>query len=460
MSKAKIVLWGSVSFIFGIFLDSLFKETLLYLAGSFFILGIILISVWRGYKKALIIGFCFLALAGGVARHYSFQSRALREKTDNDFISSLNDKGEVVFEGKIIFEPEITPKNIRYIIGVRKIRTGDAWQEARGRVLVFGDLYSRYQYGDELRIRGKIKTPENFNGFDYPGYLAKDGIYSLSHYPQMELVDSSKGNFLYSRILRVKGRIEESLAKNFSPPQSEILSAVLLGDKRNLGEELKEKLDTTGVRHITAISGMHITILINLLMVFGIALGLWRGQAFYFALLSIIFFIIAIGLPASAVRAAIMGGLFLLAQKTGRYSKGLYCLVFAAAFMLYLNPLLLESDVGFELSFAATSGIILFSEKLKTWFKKLPPVFQLREILAMTLSAQITTLPLVWYYFGRVSLVAPIVNLLVIPSISFIMISGFAAIVAGMFWDFLGKIFSWPAWFGLTYLIKIIDWFS
>lgn len=203
-------------------------------------------------------------------------------------------------------------------------------------------------------------------------------------------------------------------------------------------------------------------ILSQILMYVGMALGLGRGRAFYFAIGLLTLFIIMVGLPASAVRAGIMGGLFLLAQKVGRPKAAFRTIVFAAALMLAFNPLLLRLDVGFQLSFLAVMGIIYLMPSFQNWLKKIPniDIFPLRNLLSMTLTAQVFTLPILIYNFGYMSSVAPITNILIVPLLPFIMVLGFVSGLVGMIWQPLGWVLSWPAWFLLTYLTKVVDWFS
>jgi len=192
-----------------------------------------------------------------------------------------------------------------------------------------------------------------------------------------------------------------------------------------------------------------------------LALGFWRGQAFYFSIIIIFLFIAMTGFQASSVRAGIMGGLFLLGQKVGRKSVSSRGIVMAAGIMLVINPLLLLNDVGFQLSFLAAIGIIYLSSIFRRWLKFIPKkLIRLKEIIAMTFAAQIFTLPILVYNFGRISLVAPLTNVLILPFIYWIMIFGFIFGLAGMFWQSLGMFLSLPCWFLLTYLTKIVDFFS
>lgn len=133
----------------------------------------------------------------------------------------------------------------------------------------------------------------------------------------------------------------------------------------------------------------------------------------------------------------------------------------AAGTMLVINPLLLFHDVGFQLSFLAVIGIIYLSSTFKRWLGFIPQkLTRLKEIITMTFAAQILTLPILVYNFGIISLAAPLTNVLILPFIYWIMIFGFIFGLAGMLWQSLGTVLSLPCWFLLTYLTKIVDFFS
>jgi competence protein ComEC len=129
---------------------------------------------------------------------------------------------------------------------------------------------------------------------------------------------------------------------------------------------------------------------------------------------------------------------------------------------LAVNPLLLRFDVGFQLSFLAVSGIIFLSPWLR---KALLILFKkrfstLQEILAMTFSAQVFTLPIMVFGFGQISLIAPLSNILILPILPLILGLGFAFCLFGLIWNPLAWILSWPIWLMLSYLLGIVDWFS
>jgi competence protein ComEC len=300
--------------------------------------------------------------------------------------------------------------------------------------------------------------------FAYQDFLAKDGIYSIIYSPQLELISRGEydnfGSVIFSGILNLKDKLRETIDRYFPQPQGSVLSAIVLGDKRQLSLEWKDKLNRAGLRHLTAISGMHITILTTVLMSLFLSLGFWRQQAFYLTLALIIIFIVLIGCQPSAVRAGIMGGLFLLAQFLGRQGQSWRMIVLAASLMLFCNPLLLKSDIGFQLSFLAVLGIIFFLPIFRFWLRRMPNFLGVREALSLTLAAQVFTLPVLIFNFGYVSLVAPLGNILVVPFLPFIMCLGLAFVLSGSLIGFLAMVFSWPLWLVLTYLLKVTAWLS
>jgi len=267
---------------------------------------------------------------------------------------------------------------------------------------------------------------------------------------------------IQEKLFSFKQKLREVIYQNLSPPQSSILAAIILGDKQKISSEWKEKLNIAGVRHITAISGMHIVILSQILILLGIFLGLYRGQAFWFALILLWLFILMIGFQPSAIRAGIMGSAFLFCQKIGRQKAALNALVLAAVIMLAFNPSLLRYSIGFQLSFLAVLGIIylmpIFSKFLQG--AKLLKTLNLSGLLGMTFSALIFTLPILIYNFGYMSVVTPITNILIVPLLPYIMGMGLFFVLLGAIWQPIAWILSLPVWLLITYLTKIVDFFS
>ncbi len=413
---------------------------------GFLILGIFLISVLWKYKKMAVIGFCILFLVLGIWRHQEAQSRIV---DSGPSLNELNNSNrEVVLTGVISNEPDIREKSIKL-----RVKT----------VLITAGRFPEYKYGDKLEIVGLLKTPsEDIEGFNYRNYLQKEGIYSIMDFPKIELLGRGFGNPVMNVLFSFKNKFK-AVARTFvSPPQEGILEALIFGEEENISQEWKDKLNLTGTRHIAAVSGMNITIIASLILSFILGLGLWRRQAFYLTMFLLVIFILMIGVPASAVRAGIMAGILMTAQYFGRLSAASRAVTFAAVLMLFFNPLLLKFDIGFQLSFLAILGMIYLQPFFSNFLKKIPDpaVFPLRATLSATLSAQVFTLPILIYNFGRISLISPITNILIVPFLApitvLIFIFGFAGLI---FWAF-GWILSWPVWLFLSYIVKIIDWSS
>jgi len=355
---------------------------------------------------------------------------------------------EVNLKGIIINEPEQRINQQKF-----EFKT----DEIEGKILITTELYPKYHYGDKLEIFGKLLEPAVFDEFDYQEYLAKDKIYLVTYSPQIKLLTENQGDWFKQRVFNFKDKLRNIIEQTLLPPQSSVLKAIFLGDKFGLSDELKDKLNISGTRHIVAISGMHMIIMTQILLFLALGIGLWRKHAFYFVIILLILYIIMIGAPASAVRAGIMAGLLLFAQRIGRLRSAGRAVVFAAVIMLIFNPLLIKSDVGFQLSFMATLSIIylkpILDKKIANW----PNPFKIKDILTMTLAAQLGTLPLLIFHFGRLSLISPLANLLIVPLLPAIMIIGMILVLSGLVWLFLAKIIAWPIWFLLSYVIKVIN---
>ncbi len=467
MTPSKILFYICVSFVIGIFLESLVIIPQIFVWGILF-LGVLAIfaSFFTlspkirsfGFLETIkndqiaVVGFCILFLVLGIVR-----LQISNTNIQNDLLKKLNDlPNKIILTGQIIDGPDIRDSSQKLKVKIDKVESI---------VLATVNRYPAYDYLDKIKITGMLKTPGVFDGFNYTDYLLKDEIYSVMDFPKVELI-SKQHNYniftlLYSKILVFKEKLRSSILANFSSPQNYILEGIVLGNNKTMTQDLRDKLNGTGLRYLTAISGVHVLIVSAILMSLLLALGLWRGQAFYFAIIFIWLYIILTGFPASGVRAAIMGSVFLLAQKLGRQNTSGRVIVFTAALMLIQNPLLLWYDVGFQLSFLASMGIIylkpIIDIAIKTLTKEKLKYFS--DILSITLTAQLATVPIMVYNFGIISLIAPVTNLLVVPVVYFLILFGFLASILGIISGFLGWVFSIPCWLLLTYFLKVMDIF-
>jgi len=346
-------------------------------------------------------------------------------------------------------------------------------RKLEGEVLIYSDLYPRINYGDNLRIKCELKAPEPFNDFAYDRYLAKSDIYSLCYYPEIERLEldehSSQNNFyflFFNNLYNLKDKISYLINISIREPEASVLRAMTLGDKWSVPDDVREDFAKAGLSHIMAISGMHIGIILSVIFSSLLFLGLFRSKAFYFSSIFLVFYITIIGFPASAVRASIMGFLVLLSFNLGRLNQIVNSLALAACFMLLINPALLRDDIGFQLSFLAVLGIVYFHYFISNSLKRLFRIGDKRiitgiiDLISLTLSAQILTLPLIAWNFSQVSLVALVSNLLVLWALPFLFTLFILALPLSFILPNLSFWFFLPVFLILKYILIIVNFFT
>ena len=332
--------------------------------------------------------------------------------------------------------------------------------ELKGKVLVRTQLYPEYEYGDLLEVSCKIQKPEPIENFKYDKYLAKSGIYSVCYQPRITVLEEGNGNVLIASVLKLKSFMQKKINQTVAEPQAALVGGILVGARQGMPRDLLEKFNITGITHIIAISGYNITIIVVLLMNLFKSLKINRKKAIWGIIIGLVFFVILTGASASVVRAAIMGFLVAFAKHIGRPNKVRNVLILSAVIMVMFSPKILLWDAGFQLSFISTIGLIYLSPKLLRFFRWVPQKFALQENFVSTLSAIIFTLPLILFQFGRLSIVAPLVNLLVLPVIPIAMFVGFLQFLMASVHLFFGQIIGWFSWLLLGYVIKVVNIFS
>jgi competence protein ComEC len=455
VTKSKIFLVLSLSFISGIGTASFYYPGIIDNL-FFFVLAIIslaIIAVFYKNRRAIIFGIAILFFAFGI----------FLTGEELDKLKKLDEDGKSFFGTvEIVKEPAISGRWQKIIaIPESQLSAVPKNNPGKGRILISVPAYPEYDYGDRLRVACTLKIPENISeSFDYRMYLAKEDIFYECKNPKLEKIDGSGGSAIFSALITIKNKFNQKISTLIPAPQSGLMNGLILGGDAFLSKEYQEAFSKTGTTHIVAVSGYNVTIIAEYLMILGIFLGLWRKQAFWFAAIGIILFVIITGMAASAVRAGVMGILLIWAMKNGRLANSQNAIIFAAMVMLIVNPLLLRWDVGFQLSFLATLGIIYLYPMFENQLVKKQKAFGLTEILFLTLSAQIFVLPIILYNFGRLSIISPLANLLVLPIIPLTMLLGFGAAAIGFLSSFLGQVMAWLAYLPLRYETEVIRYLA
>src|SRR4030043_249336 len=221
-----------------------------------------LIPFLSQYKKYLFLaGFCLFALLGGCTR---FQSSL--PSVNELQLQFYNDKGTVEIEGIVYTEPEIRNTTSVIQLSARELQTDDTKKEISGKALVRVSKYYEYHYGDILKVTGKLETPPQFDDFAYKGYLARQGIYSVINYPKIEMLDTGKDFKPLAWIYSLRNRLSQSLSLALPEPQASLAQGILLGLRGNISYSLQDAFSRGGTAHLLAISGLHLSIIIGIVL--------------------------------------------------------------------------------------------------------------------------------------------------------------------------------------------------
>lgn len=249
--------------------------------------------------------------------------------------------------------------------------------------------------------------------------------------------------------------LEHGINQALPPTEAALLTGLLLGGREDLPRNLLQAFRTTGTSHIVAVSGFNVTIVVSAVAAIIRSMPLGRAMQLLVTILAVAAFVILTGASPSVVRAGIMGSLVVLARYSGRLADGWHLLVLSAASMVVIQPVIITS-LSFQLSVVATAALVLLAEPLEQRLTFVSTVFGLRSSLASTLAAIMFTQPLILLYFGQVSLVAPLVNVVVLPLIPPAMLTGFAVAVLTALAPWLAVLVGWLAWLPLRAMVWVV----
>ncbi|MDP3954593.1 MAG: ComEC/Rec2 family competence protein [bacterium] len=478
MHKSHVFFYFLIAFVAGVFAGSYLDVSYELALWLMLPASIAVLIFWRRSWVVVLSGLCLIFFVGGVLRFntvYSKDSILTKFSEDVPLVQGKPINIKVFLRGYIDGEVSIKENRQIFTFRVKQIETDGQLTDSNERVLITADIYPVYNFGQALEIFGSPpQVPENFDGFDYKSYLKKDRIFTVMRYPKIEIVEKGVARFdlsghqslwekfitpVFGQIFKFKKSFEDSIARSVSEPNASYISGILLGSRSQIPEDLKNDFAITGTTHILAISGYNITIVGAIVAGF-FMLFMRRQKAFWLTVLGIIVFTILTGAQASVVRASIMGVLILLAQSAGRFYSIRNSIAFAGALMVFANPLVLRFDVGFQLSFMATLGLIYLAPLIEPYFKKIPAKYALRETAVMTISAQLMVLPLLIFYFKNISLVSLPANILILPMVPFNMLLGFITGLAGIATPFLGVFIGNFAWALSSVVLGIIKLFA
>ena len=401
----------------------------------------------------------------------------LFESDPDSALASYHGRPGLQVEGTIAGDTGAAGPATRFRMDVDRVSVGQDMEAVSGAVQVTAfetsDLVRRreppyYRYGDRLRLTGTLEPPPDLEDFDFPAYLASQGIHTVAPFPEVSLIDEDRGSSFYRWLYVTRGRLERSIDSVVPEPQASLGKALLLGLRDDLPDGMVDRFRRTGTSHVLAISGLHVGVLMAVTLALGRTL---LGRRYHLYLLPplVVVWLYALlsGMSPSVTRAAIMGTVYLAALSLGRPRSVLPALGLAAAVMVALIPNVLTS-VSFQLSFAAMAGIALMAEPISRWTQRglearlwtgggLPgPVVAASDITAMTMAATLATLPLVAFYFESVSPAGIPTTLLVLPALPAVLVTQAAAALAGLVSVPAAEPIGWAAWLTSRYVTGVV----
>lgn len=405
----------------------------LWVAGGLIVAAVLLLWAYLHTQKLLLLTLALACAAGavGVVRADLFLGKQAQE-TIAAYVGQ-----HVVLVGRVVADPDRRDKVLRLIVSADAVDT----TPARGMALVLADRDTQVAYGDTVRVEAKVEIPEPFvtdtgHLFDYPSYLAVQGVSVQLPYASVEVVRPA-GWSLQGALFALKHTFERSLGRLLPEPEGSLMAGILLGEKHGIQKELTDAFIASGLIHIVVLSGYNIAIVAE--GVFRMLALLPRRVQFVVGGVLMLFFALMAGAGSATLRALLMALIALLARYYNRSALALRALMVALLALVLWNPYVLLHDPSFILSVLATFGLVTLSPWVERWLPqfltKLPSV---RSIAASTIAVQIFLLPALLYFSGVLSFLSVPANVLVLPFMPAVMLLGFVAGLLGVLSPILG----------------------
>ena len=434
----------------------------LLLSAIIFILFFLLLTIRNRWPKTsffLIINFVILL---GI---FDIQIQQYSAHTENH-ISHFIDKGKLYIEGVVIDNPILRPDKIFLVVQCIRIVEDKSYRPVSGNIRITIPDDSNFQYGDFIRFHTSLKKIQSFQnpgGFDYERYMTLQGIYAsgfVATNSNIILLRQNTASGIKLKLEAFRLYLKEIIYQNASTPQKEIIEAMTIGNQNAIPAEVRDNFNKTGTSHILSISGLHIG-MVAAMTFFVISLILKSSEylmlrfniikaAAAAAFLMVLIYALIAGMGVTVIRSALMALVFMCALFLDRQKDIYNALALSALIILVISPDALF-DISFQLSFMSVLAIIYIVPRfsnfsfpslanLPVWWQKI-----IRHIflsILVCIAATLGTIPLIVFYFNRVSAITIIANLIAVPllgtialifSMAFILCAFFSPVIAGFF---------------------------
>lgn len=376
---------------------------------------------------------------------------------------------EVAIRGYIASEPDLKDSKVSYIVETIGMRQGygDEFKPIRGKILLTTLVSAEdaiLDYGRELIFEGQLTQPQgvrNPGGFNYRRYLAQKGVgASIFAYPYTIETWDRKSRFSLIRAgMNIRDRIVHVIDNSLPHQQAGLLNGMLIGYREGLSDEVQEAFSNAGLTHIMAVSGANVAFLILPLSFLLKLLGIGKKLSKLVIIAFLILFVFVTGFEPSVLRAVLMAGVILLSEVLYKKPDTYAAIAFSCILLLVISPCMLF-NIGFQLSYAATLGIVMLYKNIKKLITCKFVPNKVAEIIGGTLAAQLGVLPITLIHFNKLSLISIIPNILVAPILGLITILGMLMAILGQFSLYLSTLIGYLNNIFLSAVLYVTKWSS
>lgn len=428
----------AVFMILGIVIGYYFSTSALAITAGLIIILLIILSVKkiRFYNYTVYVVYFLIVLTGFLKINFDNYYKPLNSIA---FIQDTERDRDVFVAGIVKEPPEIDSLRIKFILSTELAGQGDESMSVSGDIIVYlnpdmkidsGKALPDVNAGDGIQIYGKLRTaPGEMNPgeFNYGRYLFLNGIEKILYakgYENLEVLSTRNLNFIYQNIIYPSRVYALNVVdRQIGGEEGSYLKGLLTGSKTTMSEELKDNFIKAGVMHLIAVSGLNVAYVILFSMMFFSIFRLKKEYRYVITMIFIVYYCLFTGAQPSIVRATILGVLVILAWLIQKRIVFLN-LIGASAVIVFIIDSRQLFDAGFILSYSATISMVLFFQKIQD---KIQPLFFRKNSLQFrilyyimilffsTLAAQIGTLPLTSIYFGKISLISFVSNIIAVP---------------------------------------------
>lgn len=401
--------------------------------------------IWIGAAMVAILAVLYFQLRIPQPKNHDISNRVTT--SDSSFVAVV---------GTVLTEPRLNDsQRLKFQLKATEINSGER---------VSGKLYATVPLlqgtgiypGQQLKLKGLLYLPQaasNPSGFDFKEYLARQGIFAGIRGFEVIFDDRAEPAWGWWKLRR---RIVRSHLRGLGSPVGQLVSSMVLGRKAvDLPTELRDRFIEAGLAHVLAASGFHVSLLLGIILKLTSRFAAKPRLAIGIG--TLIMYLGLTGIQASVFRACLMGSAVLVALTMETKVKPLGSLLLAATIILLFNPLFV-GDLGFQLSFLATFGLIITLPRLQARLDWLPPA--ITTLIAVPLAASIWVLPLLSYEFNTIATYSILVNIICTPLITLISLGGMISAIAALIVPAVGSAIAWLLLYPTLLLIAVTKFFT